>query len=311
MSAALDSIHVVRPASADVHLGLGLVVFVRGSLEERGAGVPAWWNALRSTSFGQRLAYWRRSPEASWAPTDDPAFAHALGARPGQGRTICRLTSFTGRRDGTGCGLEVVDLGPAFGIERASYLRFRPSAPDEAGELAPLASWCLEHLPVWWGAGGWFLERASGKHAGRLLAALAKRFWCAQVLDLSALQWDALRGLPGVNWLTLVGAEFAAHSGMDLQSLSDGASAFAGRGVFHRLGRSGIVLATGPGPIKGDMNLDEAMHGYVAVTQCVEPMILPAPTLSGSLESAELLEAWVRRFLHPHAWLEAEVGNTV
>jgi hypothetical protein len=114
-----------------------------------------------------------------------------------------------------------------------------------------------------------------------------------------------------VNWLTLVGAEFAAHSGIDLASLVAKASAFARRGVVHRQGLSGVVLATGPAPIKGDINKDEAMHGYVAVSQCVEPMILRAPTLSGSFESAELLEAWLRRFSHPHAWLEAEVEKAV
>ncbi len=212
----------------------------------------------------------------------------------------------TGRRTGR---LEVLDVGPAFGIERASHLRFRGAAEDAEKDLPPLALWAVEHLPVWWGTGGWFLERGAGRLAGRRLATLAKRFWCAQVLDMTALQWDALRGMPGVNWLNLVGAEFAVHAGLDLEGLAGAGCACAARGVFLRRGRNAIVLATGAAPSQGDINRDEGMHGYVAVAQCVAPLLLAEPTLSASFESAEQLAAWMGRFSLPHRWLDAEVAE--
>ena len=305
MATALQTIHGIRPATVDVRLELCLLVVVRGGLLARSFDARAFWERVRPTSFGQRLAFSRPGTGTAWSPLQPDLFAP--GNPDAQAAGPCRRACVAESSQGGGRSLTVLDLGPALGLERASHLLFRFPPTAEVEEMAAMALACLESVPLWWGTCGWFLESHGGRRPGRRMAALAKRFWCAQVLDLAALQWDAVEGLASVNWLTLIGKEMCQHFSVAPDRLVDAASRRASRGVFFRQGAGGITLAAGAAPIKGDINLDENMGAYVAVSECVQPMLSSSTTLSSSFESKGLMDAWMRRFTDPHGWLEAAV----
>jgi hypothetical protein len=86
------------------------------------------------------------------------------------------------------------------------------------------AEWAIQNLPLYWGSAGLAFEHVGGpRHiAYSRIAAMAKRYWGVQIQDMSTLQWDALRGMPGVNWLTLIGNEFATSPSWSARSISLG-----------------------------------------------------------------------------------------
>jgi hypothetical protein len=305
MATALQTIHSIRPATVDVRQELCLVVVVRGGLLARSVDLQAFWDRVRATSFGRKLAFSRPGTQSAWAPIRPDA--SPLPYPDAQAAGLCRSACLAESSQGGGRSLSVLDLGSALGLERASHLLFRFPPSTEPEEMAGLALLCVESVPLWWGTCGWFLESHGGRRPGRRMAALAKRFWCAQVLDPAALQWDALEGLASVNWLTLIGTELCAQFSVAPDRLVDAASRYASRGVFVRQGSGGVTLAAGAKPMKGDINLDENMAAYVAVSECVRPMMASSATLSSSFESKEIMNAWMHRFSDPHGWLEAEI----
>ena len=113
------------------------------------------------------------------------------------------------------------------------------------------------------------------------------------IRDSMALQRDAIKG---VNWLTILGAEFVDRLG--------GAAAVRKRlpdsVLIHSVGEV-LILQAGPGPRWGHVNRGDALPDYRAVYQVVAPLQAPAINryTSFSMLGAdhwEKTEAWLRRF---------------
>ena len=205
-----------------------------------------------------------------------------------------------------------IDAGePLLGLPRAGSIRCVFGDAAAANDLAALAAWCVDHLPLAWGTGGFAFHQRSGRKqvAYDRIAAAAKREWGVQLLDATALQWDALTGLPGANWLTLVGHEFAQAHGIETSSLLAKASALLADGVYSRVGHYGVVLAAGSAPTRGDVNVGDDLGAYARVAGLLEALLLRQPTpLSGAFASPEALNAWINRFTSPRAWMDCLIG---
>jgi hypothetical protein len=146
--------------------------------------------------------------------------------------------------------------------------------------------------------------------AHKHMAALAKRYWGVQIQDMTALQWDGFRGLPGINWLTLIGNEFAAAKEISLDALVGAAGQLKSEGVFLRRGTHAIVIAAGSKPLQGDINVGEEMARYVRVDELLRPLLLTEHTpLWGPFAKPRVLSAWLRRFEAPREWLECDIAT--
>jgi hypothetical protein len=202
--------------------------------------------------------------------------------------------------------LQVQDLPDLLGEERASFLRLTCPSGLPAAELARFAQWCVTSLPLWWGTAGPLFHLGQGRTdvAWYTMARLAKRYWCVQLMDTPAMQWDAVRGLHGIGWLTMVGHELAATASIDLAGLPETHSSQ----VFVRSGDFATVLAAGAAPLRGDVNRGEALGPYVAVNEILARLQidegLPWP---GPFAAAGLRSAWMRRFRDPDGWLAASL----
>jgi Protein of unknown function (DUF3396) len=195
-------------------------------------------------------------------------------------------------------------------MERLSLISLTLPSSTPAGTLTQLGDATMRALPLWWGTAGYALRQISGRPdiVGRDMAALSRRYWCAQIMDTTALQWDGLEGLPGINWLTWLSEEFAHSKATNLNDLSTAASAELAQGVFHRLTPHGLSLAAGPSPIQGDINTGEDIRPYIRVSQMLRPLKLAEMTpLAGPLGRPDVLSAWLNRFEAPAAWLEADI----
>ena len=128
--------------------------------------------------------------------------------------------------------------------------------------------------------------------------------------DLLLPEWDGLRGMSSVNWLTLLGDEFAQSLGLSLERLDAEKRELETFGVFQRRGAYGVALAAGQKPVRGDINVGEDLEPYVAVAQRIRPLLLgEQPQLFGPFAKPEVSRAWLGRFGSPRGWLDCSIAT--
>ena len=300
----------IKPAATDLRIRLGFVAFVRGPLRGHVDALEDLWARLQGGLLRKGLTRYRRVGETSWITLPEfrapSGFADLLGMHgPLVGRWGVELAD-SGDDLGnqpTNIWLQISDLAPVRGMERASHLRVL--FPDDASTatIAALGEWAINRLPLWWGSAGFVFHHTSGTMvtAHKKMAALAKRYWTVQIQDMASLQWDALEGMPGVNWLTLIGDAFAESRALSLEQV---AAELSSEGVFHRRGTHGVAFAAGVGPPYGDINVAENVGPYQNVARRISPLLLTQHTpLFGPFAKPEVLGAWLRRLGSPQLWL--------
>ncbi|NOT26817.1 MAG: DUF3396 domain-containing protein [Acidobacteria bacterium] len=312
-----NELHTIHRAITDLRTRLGFVVFVRGPLRAHADALEDLWTRLQAGLLRKRFTRYRLASQTSWTPLPEStqsSFAEVFGMR---GSLVgCWGLELAEPGDERGDGpsnlwLQLTDLAPVRGLERASHLRVLFPDDTPATTITALGEWAINRLPLWWGSGGFVFHHTAGPTftAHTRMAALAKRYWGVQIQDLTSLQWDGLRGMPGVNWLTLVGEEFAQSGGLSIERV---AAEAAGPqvGLSHRRGPYGAAIAAGPKPLKGDINVGEDLDAYVRVARLIQPLLLTEHTpLFGPFAKPRVLSAWLERFGAPRAWLECDIAD--
>ncbi|MDP9044235.1 MAG: DUF3396 domain-containing protein [Pseudomonadota bacterium] len=311
---ALRTLHAIAPATTDMAARLGFTVFVHGSLHDQMDALEDLWRRLSAGLCGGPPRFFRSRGSPAWVslPQAGPGPGLADLAGSSSGGWLLELAEHReAESDASSTWWQFADLTPVRGIERASYVRVLLPSGTRPAALAALGEWSIDHLRLWWGAGGYVFHHTHGApvFAATRMAALAKRHWAVQIQDVAALQWDALRGMPGVNWLTLVGDAFAQAHGMTAADIGSAAALSASRGVFHRRATHGIALAAGSGPSRGDINLADDLSSYISIARLVEPLLLTTHLpLSGPLSRPDVLSAWLKRYSEPKPWLECSIA---
>jgi hypothetical protein len=263
-----DESVVVPLATADVQMVPGCVLFLRGPIIAGADSIaPVWSELLHTAGHGRKVRY-RRGARAEWILWADKQAEPCRLFDSAQADAGCRRIEFILGEGASAITFELTDLMPVLGEERASYIRVNFPVGTPPLGMVRLAESALRTVPLHWGSIGITFAHVSGpRHiAYKRIAALAKRHWGVQIQDLSTLQWDATRGMPGVNWLTLIGNEFASSKGLDTDAIASGASALAQQGVYCRRGSFGLALAAGPAPMLGDLNVGDDLSAYARMS---------------------------------------------
>jgi hypothetical protein len=320
MSSARQTVITIRPATTDCGMRLGLVLFVRGPLRVHAAALDDLWTRLNAGLLRRRVTRVRHAGEPGWTTFPDSdgqtSFTELFGIQsPLAGRWGLEIADM-GDANGNGPSnlwLQLSDLAPVRGMERASHIRVLFPEDTPAAIIAGLGEWAVNRLGLWWGSGGFVFHHTTGTMvtAHTRIAALAKRYWAVQILDMPTLQWEALAGLPSVNWLTLIGEEFAQSKGGDLGAIvSTVAEANAERIAFRR-GPHGVAIAAGAEPRRGDINAGENLDPYVAISERLQPFLMTShPPLFGPFARPEVMAAWLTRFSAPDRWLMCDIAKT-
>lgn len=319
MSQALQTVFSIKPATTDADIAPGFTVFVRGPLRAHADALEDLWTRVQAGLLRKRFTEYRPGGEPTWRQLPDATnvkgFAATFGMmEPLLGHWGVELRDAPKGPDAPSghTVLQVTDLAPVRGMERLSHLRVLFGSETPVATMTALGEWASTHLPVWWGSAGFVFHHTQGTMftAHKHMAALAKRYWGVQIQDMTALQWDGLRGMPGINWLTLVGNEFAAAKEISLDTLVAQADELKSHRVFLRRGTHAIVIAAGSKPLQGDINVGEEMGRYVRVDELLRPLLLTDHTpLWGPFAKPRVLSAWLRRFESPREWLECDIAT--
>ena len=309
-----DELHRISRATADLRGRLGFVAFVRGPLRAHADAVEDLWTRLQAGLLRKHFTRYRLASQTSWTQLPESthlSFADLFGMQgPLVGCWGLELAE-PGDQGGdrpSSLWLQLTDLAPVRGVERASHVRVLFPDDTPATTVAALGEWAINRLPLWWGSAGFVFHHTTGPTftAHTRMAALAKRHWLVQIQDMTSLQWDALRGMPSINWLTVIGKDFAEANGMTMDAV---AQPVPNDRVFGRRGPFGVALAAGSGPTYGDINIGENLEAYAHVAQRLQPLLLSEHTpLFGPFAKHSVLAAWLARFTAPQAWLECDIA---
>jgi hypothetical protein len=134
-----------------------------------------------------------------------------------------------------------------------------------------------------------------------VIYAQARRFWGVEVEEIVKTLLLMKEGIKSVNWITLVGNEFASRP--EIQAgLADLAKASS---VTIEQRKHAIVLIAGPQPVQGDQHRpDNSLDPYYAVAKALEPVFIKAhPDFSSErwVTNGNSL-GWIRRFIEPDGW---------
>jgi len=160
-----------------------------------------------------------------------------------------------------------------------------------------------DHVELYSGHGGlvfgydpWLAEDAFDA-----IYAQARRFWGVDVEDLPGTLPLVTDGIKGVNWLTLVGTQFASRPEIQA-SLTDLAQA-PNFTIDQR--EYATVVVAGPRPVGGDQHRpDKSLDPYYAVAKALEPLFIKAhPDFSSEqwVKNGNTI-GWIRRFIEPDEW---------
>jgi hypothetical protein len=131
--------------------------------------------------------------------------------------------------------------------------------------------------------------------------AQARRFWGIDVEDLNGTLPLMKEGIKGINWITLLGSEFASRPeiGEALRGLA------AKPQVMIEACQHGTVLIAGSEPVVGDQHRpDRSLDPYYAVAQALMQLFLTDhPDFSGErfIRNGNTV-GWIRRFIDPSGW---------
>ncbi|AKF86418.1 hypothetical protein MFUL124B02_26435 [Myxococcus fulvus 124B02] len=196
-----------------------------------------------------------------------------------------------------GLGFIYRELDAARG--RRGFLQVLLPETLDPKQLLQLAKEIGERWPLLCGVGGyvgtwnewvkstafWSLFRSSQRYLG------------LDIQDPDAMSWCVGEGLPGSNWLTLVGDGLAGKLALDLAALK--ARAWTSDVHVHTLKGTTLIQA-GEAPTLGDVNALEYPSAYAEVARVLEPHFVKKPTeFWGGFQEEQKTGAWLRRFVFP------------
>ena len=291
------------PDTNVTEVALGLTMYLDDPLHwaQRGAGQAL--DAFLLHAPADRLAWYTTSMVPEW---------HRAGASGARMLTdmvsseridrIRHLFSFelVDNTDVPKTGFVYREYDPGRGGPRASVLEISLLQQTDPQALVALTTAIAQIGPFHCGVGG-FAARWNPFEKNTSFTEIhgwTRRYLGLDVGDADAMSWDAVEGLPGTTWLTLIGPSLAAAREIDLAALAslrwDDVTATAVGG--------GLLLQAGAEPTTGDRNRLTYHKAYAEVARVLAPYFVEEPPeLGGKFWREKHTRPWQRRFLEPDA----------
>ncbi len=297
----------VHPTAARVELGLTL--YLDEPAHWARVGAPRLLEALVGYAKPGALAWFTTATSREWRRVGDAdGLRDVVGAFALQGErltTRLRHGFYFQIADDPGApsiGFFYREVDPSRTL-RAAVIELTLPIAEDPGLLFQLAMEASALGPVLSGVGGyavrasWQTRRVAMNHVYRWCG----RWWGIDVQDPDEMAWFAREGLPGSNWLTLVGGRLVDALG--ISGLADGWA----EGTLAIPRPHGILIRAGEAPTEGDLNVFAFPEAYAAVARRLAPWFVPEPPeLWGLFGGREQTNAWMRRLVEPEPWASRE-----
>ena len=193
--------------------------------------------------------------------------------------------------------------GVRFG--HAGVLQFTLSPDAEPSDLLQLALEVGNTAPFLSGVGGYAVginpqtQPEGFQHAHTL----ARRFIGLDVQLPEAMGREAFLGLPGTNWLTLIGEPLIGTiPGLD----GVGGRTWDDKSISVLPLQQGLLIRAGDLPTTGDINALVTPKAYHEVASALHGQLVPqVEEFPGPFAVNETTRAYLERLTHPDAWLNA------
>jgi hypothetical protein len=159
-----------------------------------------------------------------------------------------------------------------------------------------------ENVPLHSGHGGlvFVYEPLLLEEAFDAIYTRARRFWGVDIEHMNGTLPLSRAGIKGVNWITMIGRDFATTSDIHaaLGSLNESDVTVAQR-------KQATVLVAGPHPVTCDQNRpDSSGDPYITVANALAPLFLGEhPDFPGERFATNgNTMGWIRRFIDPAGW---------
>jgi hypothetical protein len=266
---------------------------------------------LTSSVIGATVRWLQSRPWCTGLANADAGELGRLAKRWDEHPDRDRRIDVAGNIEDGGLTVRFDRLLPCAGSPRASSISV--VFPDDVltGELAAFSAWAVDALPLWWGCSGLFFVRRGGwgfMMEDAELRTLARRYWGVQVLDPVIMQWDALTGIAGGSWITIVGSGLPQKYGTSVDAICEAAAAKLHENVFYRRGSHGVVLAAGSHPVAGDINRNQDIAALAQICTLLRPVLLHNHgSMAGKSAQSSDYAAHLLRFLDPDKWIGCDI----
>ncbi len=293
---------VVNPDHPDVtiarvELGLTLYLDPRGPWHHEGAArVLSSFLAVVPPTL---LSWYSTSRTGGWKKLDTSAMtelARMLLASwtDGRARHLFEF-SVTDDVEAPSCGFRYREIDPAR-AERAAVIEITLPQEFDAGYLLPIARAALGAGPLWSGIGGYAVRLGERFRADAfdVAWAWAQRYRGIDIQDTERMAWRAPEGLPGVNWITILGSSLAKVRGVDVGGALR--HSWVDPFIASEATDANLLIVAGEAPTVGDANRFEAPSAYAEVAHALRPLLVERPPdFLGCFRDREESRRWFYR----------------
>lgn len=298
----IDSVILPNNQSVTVaRVELGLTLYVADTLAWAHEGVAKLLQSFLAVVPPDHLSWYSTSHMGSWRKVDQGAMSE-LAASVSLTWSESRprhLLEFVLTDDVAcpSCGFYYREIDTERAA-RAGVVEVTLPQEFDPGYLLPIARAAVAAGNLWSGIGGYAvrLSRAFRADAFDIAWAWARRYRGIDIQDPERLAWRAREGLPGVNWLTILGRSLAEERGFDV------AGALNHRWTDPRIAveesSGNLLIRAGEHPVVGDSHRFEDPTAYREVASVAQNLLLEEPPeFLGYFSERDSTAKWFRRFV--------------
>jgi hypothetical protein len=290
-----------------VGVALGLTAWLAAPERWAFGGVAAVLRAFLAAAPPGALAWYTTSMFADWRPVGDGGADGIIASLSARTHVFQRLLHHFSVRladhpEVPSVGFAYTEVDPARG-DRAAVIELTLPQDADPGLLFQLAMELASTAPLHCLVGGYAL-RWNPRHqrlAFNRHYFWSKRYAAVDAVDAEACAWRVAQGLPGSNWLTLLGHGLMAARDISPDALYARAWTHAVRAIPTP---GGLLLRAGELPTAGDRHTLEYPAAYAEVARALGDHFLdpPPPFWGAFLDAPDLTKRWMRRLIEPAGW---------
>ena len=182
------------------------------------------------------------------------------------------------------CGFRYreIDLARA---QRAAVIEVTLPQEFDPSYLLQIARAALSAGPLWSAIGGYAARLGDRFHADAfdMAWAWAQRYRGIDIQDAERMAWRVPEGLPGVNWITILGASLAKVRGVDVGGALR--HSWVDPFITSESANENLLIVAGDAPTVGDANRFEGPSAYIEVAHALRPILLNGPLSSSDVSA--------------------------